>query len=102
MFFMVLPYLPLLVNIVFATLTSTFLRALQATVYKIIRCLHHSFSRFGFPRMLINDNGTQFVSHEFEGFLHCLNIYHAKGSNFFLSSNSCIECFYSTLKSRLQ
>ena len=74
----------------------------HTTSSEIISCLCHSFSRFSLPRTLISNNSTQFVSHEFEAFLHHFEIHHTKSSNYFPSGNGCVECFYSTLKSRLQ
>uniref|UniRef100_A0A7G3ANC8 RNA-directed DNA polymerase n=1 Tax=Lutzomyia longipalpis TaxID=7200 RepID=A0A7G3ANC8_LUTLO len=38
----------------------------------------HVFNVFGVPRIVISDNGTQFVSHEFQSFLREFNITHQK------------------------
>ena len=74
----------------------------HATSSEIIGYLSQSFSRFGLPRKLVSDNGTQFISNEFKHFLQSLNISHVRSSNYFPSSNGCIERFHGTLKSRLK
>ncbi len=74
----------------------------RATATEIIECLWHSFSTFGLPQKVVSDNGPQFISQEFEAFLKEFNIDHIKSSNYFPSSNGCIERFHSTLKAQLK
>ena len=68
---------------------------------EIISALRTTFSRSGIPRKLLSDNGTPFVSAEFENFLQNLGVQHVYSSNYHPISNGCIERFHSTLKSRL-
>ena len=43
----------------------------STTSIATIRVLHEMFARYGFPEILVSDNGPQFKSHEFEQF--CIN-----------------------------
>ncbi len=74
----------------------------RTTSSEIIEKLSHSFAQFGFPRRIVSDNGLQFVSTEFQDFLSSINVQHTQSSNYFPSSNGCIERFHSMLKSRLK
>ena len=40
-----------------------------ATTEKTVTVLQEQFARFGLPEQLVSDNGSQFVSAEFEEFL---------------------------------
>ena len=74
----------------------------KANSSEIVKCLSHSFSMFGIPRKIISDNGPQFRSAEFGELVSLLGIDHSFSSNYFPSSNGCIERFHGTLKSRLK
>ena len=74
----------------------------RSTSAEIINCLGHSFARFGLPVKIITDNGPQFTSAEFDEYLEQRGICHSKSSNYFPSSNGCIERFHGTLKNRLK
>ena len=74
----------------------------RSNTTEVVNCLSHSFSRFGIPVKIISDNGPQFISNEFDKFVSQLGIVHSRSSNYFPSSNGCIERFHSTLKSRLK
>ena len=63
----------------------------------IIKSLKHFFSHHGIPKLLISDNGSEFISSTFKEFLDIHMINHhtifAKSSN----GNSPLERFHSTL-----
>ncbi|GFV29451.1 uncharacterized protein K02A2.6 [Trichonephila clavipes] len=52
------------------------------TTKKTIECLRDSFARFGLPRVLVSDNGSQFTSYEFQRFMHKNGIFFGKNLNF--------------------
>lgn len=83
---------------------SRFLEAypLQNIITKsIINCLNKYFSNFGIPKILISDNGSNFVSKEMEGFFKLLNIEHRKTSVYFPQSNGLLERAHRTMKESL-
>ncbi|MCH9664249.1 MAG: DDE-type integrase/transposase/recombinase [Gammaproteobacteria bacterium] len=67
----------------------------------IMEALRANFSKFGIPQKLLSDNGTPFVSSEFETFLSMLGVKHIYSANYHPIANGCIERFHYTLKSRL-
>ena len=69
---------------------------------EIISKLRSVFARFGFPDYVKSDNGTAFISQEFEQFLNSLGIRHVLAPVYYPQANSCIERFHSTLKSRIK
>ena len=74
----------------------------KGTSREVIEHLQALFARFGVPRYLVSDNGSNFVSDEFEVFLKRVGITHVRTSVYFPSSNGVIERFHSTLKTRLK
>ena len=48
----------------------------SATSAVVMQCLRSVFARFGVPDMVVSDNGTCFVSSEFEHFLERNGIWH--------------------------
>ena len=66
-----------------------------------IRSLSHLFSMVGFPRKLVSDNGTAFISQEFCEFMKKCGIDHVHSSVYYPQSNGTIERFHGTLKSRI-
>ena len=48
----------------------------RATSTAVIEELRTMFARFGIPETIVTDNGTSFVSQEFESFLRCNGIKH--------------------------
>lgn len=64
----------------------------------IIKCLNEYFSRFGIPKILLSDNGTNFCSNEFETFLKNLKIEHRKSSIYHPRSNGLVERVHKTMK----
>ena len=73
----------------------------RGTSQEIIGCLRHIFSQFGLPEAIVSDNGTPFVSTEFDSFLTRLGIKHNKSSIYFPQANGLVEHFHSTFKHRL-
>ncbi|GFS81245.1 uncharacterized protein K02A2.6 [Trichonephila clavipes] len=57
------------------------------TTKKTIECLRDSFERFGLPRVLVSDNGSQFTSYEFQRFMHKNGVRHKTSAPFKPSSN---------------
>lgn len=80
---------------------SRFLEAIplaSITSKTIISTLNKYFSSFGIPKVLISDNGSAFVSQEFQLFLKSLNISHNKTSIYHPQSNGLLERVHRTLK----
>ena len=80
---------------------SRFLEAIplpNVTSHTIIKNLNDYFSRYGIPKILLSDNGTNFCSQEFEDFLKSLNIQHHKTSIYFRRSNGLLERIHRSLK----
>lgn len=50
---------------------------------RIISVLTKVFARFGSPKVLLSDNGPQFMSEEFESFLKLNGIQHCRTSPYF-------------------
>ncbi|UYV84632.1 hypothetical protein LAZ67_X002921, partial [Cordylochernes scorpioides] len=65
----------------------------------IINFLEDVFSREGFPREIVTDNGTPFISEEFEDFLRSNGIKHIRTANYHPACNGEVENFNKTLKS---
>ncbi|GFW92448.1 uncharacterized protein K02A2.6 [Trichonephila clavipes] len=61
------------------------------TTKKTIECLRDSFARFGLPRVLVSDNGSQFTSYEFQRFMHKNGVRHKTSAPFKPSSNGQAE-----------
>ncbi|GFV56302.1 uncharacterized protein K02A2.6 [Trichonephila clavipes] len=72
------------------------------TTKKTIECLRDSFARFGLPRVLVSDNGSQFTSYEFQRFMHKNGVRHKTSAPFKPSSNGQAECYVATLKQSLR
>ncbi|GFU80645.1 uncharacterized protein K02A2.6 [Trichonephila clavipes] len=71
------------------------------TTKKTIECLRDSFARFGLPRVLVSDNGSQFTSYEFQRFMH-KNGVTKTSAPFKPSSNGQAERYVATLKQSLR
>ncbi|XP_022779210.1 uncharacterized protein K02A2.6-like [Stylophora pistillata] len=56
------------------------------------------FARFGYPKVLIMENGHQFVAEEFQDFMKANGIQHRRVSPYFLQSNGQVERFHRYLK----
>ncbi|GFV32534.1 uncharacterized protein K02A2.6 [Trichonephila clavipes] len=72
------------------------------TTKKTIECLRDSFARFGLPRVLVSDNGSQFTSYEFQRFMHKNGVSHKTRAPFKPSSNGQAERYVATLKQSLR
>ncbi|UYV72938.1 hypothetical protein LAZ67_10001233, partial [Cordylochernes scorpioides] len=71
----------------------------KTTSKVIINFLEDVFSREGFPREIVTDNGTTFISEEFEDFLGSNGIKHIRTANYHPACNGEVENFNKTLKS---
>ena len=74
----------------------------HVTSRTVIQFLSAVFSREGDPKELVSDNGSQFVSREFETFLCDRGIVHRKSSVYYPRANGEIERFNRSLKDSLQ
>ncbi|GFQ75858.1 transposon Tf2-9 polyprotein [Trichonephila clavata] len=72
------------------------------TTKKTIECLRDSFARFGLPRVLVSDNGSQFASYEFQRFMQRNGVKHKTSDPFKPSSNGQAERYVATLKQSLR
>lgn len=72
------------------------------TTKKTIECLRDCCARFGFPLVLVSDNGSQFTSYEFQRFMHRNDIKHKTSSPFKPSGNGQAESYVGTLKQSLR
>lgn len=70
----------------------------HATTQSTIAALRMLFSRFGIPRTLVSDNGTQFTSQEFKTFVTMNNISHLRTAPFHPQSNGLAERAVRTVK----
>ncbi|GFQ89717.1 uncharacterized protein K02A2.6 [Trichonephila clavata] len=70
------------------------------TTKKTIECLRDTFARFGLPRVLVSDNGSQFTSYEFQRFMQRNGVKHKTSASFKPSSNGQAERYVATLKQK--
>ena len=68
------------------------------TSQKIISVLTEVFARFGKPKVLLSDNGSQFTSEEFNSFLKLNEIQHCRTSPYFPKANGQVERFHRYLQ----
>ena len=68
------------------------------TAFTLINRLSDLFSRWGFPRQIVTDNGTQFVSSEFKNFTMTNGIEHVFTAPYHPASNGLAENAVRTLK----
>lgn len=83
---------------------SRFLEAIplhNITSSTIIKALNNYFARFGLPKIILSDNGTNFCSEEIENFFSDLKIEHRKTSIYFPRSNGTVEKAHKLLKESL-
>ncbi|KAL0160057.1 hypothetical protein M9458_043782, partial [Cirrhinus mrigala] len=72
------------------------------TTHNVITFLTSVFSRYGNPRTIVSDNGTQFTSAEFSTFLRERDIRHIRTSLYHPAVNGAGERFHRVLKSCIQ
>ena len=72
------------------------------TSQRLIRWLKEIFARYGNPAILLTDNGRQFISDEFEAFLHERDILHWKTAVYNPQQNGKVESFNRYLKHGIQ
>ena len=65
-------------------------------------CLSKWFSQYGILVQLISDNGTQFISQEFENFIKTLGIKHIRTAAYHQSSNGQAERYVQTVENGLE
>ncbi|XP_054283201.1 uncharacterized protein K02A2.6-like [Macrosteles quadrilineatus] len=70
------------------------------TAASTVNKLREWFSRYGVPRMIVTDNGTQFTSELFEKFCKDNAIKHACSTPYHPKTNGQVERFIKTFKSR--
>lgn len=59
------------------------------------------FSRFGFPALLVTDNGPTFTSSEFENYCKAINVKHTFSPPYHPATNGAAERFVETFKSHV-
>src|SRR5436190_14574218 len=68
------------------------------TTYNTIESLRHFFSNFGIPQIIVSDNGSQFLSHEFQTYLQLNGIRHKRSAPYHPATNGQVERYVQTLK----
>ncbi|XP_039298111.1 uncharacterized protein K02A2.6-like [Nilaparvata lugens] len=71
------------------------------TTKSTINILQDLFSKFGYPRIIVSDNGPQLTSYEFQNFCKELNIKHARITPYHPKSNGLAERCVRTFKERM-
>ncbi|CAB0008407.1 unnamed protein product, partial [Nesidiocoris tenuis] len=67
-----------------------------------LRAIKNTISRFGFPHIIVTDNGPQFVSEEFEQFCKNHSVTHIKSTPYHPRTNGLAERAVRTFKDRLK
>jgi len=71
-----------------------------STTKKTISVLEDIFARFGYPRVIVSDNGPQFTSFQFKDYCKQLNMKHIRTFPYHPKSNGLAERTVRTFKSR--
>ena len=72
------------------------------TSERICTALLSVFTKYGFPRDILSDNGTQFVSNLTKAFHELLEITQIFSTRYHPQSNGCVERFNQTIKLMIQ
>ncbi|XP_054731489.1 uncharacterized protein K02A2.6-like [Anastrepha obliqua] len=78
------------------------IRTKSITTALTIFSLNEMFARFGLPKTIVSDNGTQFTSHQFQQFVAEHGIQHIRSSPYHPMSNGQAERFVDTFKRALK
>jgi IS30 family transposase len=70
----------------------------EITTERICNALLSIFTRFGFPSVILSDNGTQFVSHLTNAFTKMLEITQVFAARYHPQANGCVERANQTIK----
>lgn len=76
-------------------------RLSATTASEVIRHIRRLFATFGLPEMFVSDNGTQFVSEEFQEFLNRNSIKHCRSAPYSPKTNGLAERAVQTIKDSL-
>ena len=69
----------------------------KATTQTVINALKTIFSRNGYPRIFVTDNGSQFTSRMFEKYCHMHGIDKVETATYRPKSNGIVEQIHGTL-----
>src|ERR1043165_4657999 len=72
------------------------------TAHDVAKCLISVFTMFGFPKEILSDCGTEFMSELMQVFLHECNVIQLKSSPYHPQTNGSCEKFNRTLKDMLK
>ena len=74
----------------------------STTSSSTIEVLRDLFARFGIPEQIVSDNGTQFVSEEFQAFIKSNGIRHITSAPYHPATNRLAERAVQTFKQALR
>lgn len=69
--------------------------------YHRVRKLREVFARFGIPKIIVSDNGTQFTSCVLEQFLTANGIHHKIGAPYHPATTGAAENIVKTIKTAI-
>ncbi|CAB3228715.1 unnamed protein product [Arctia plantaginis] len=67
-----------------------------------LEVLERIFSTFGYPDVLVSDNGSQFVNPKFQEYLKCHNIIHKRSAPYNPATNGQAERYVQIIKNKLR
>ncbi|KAE8742082.1 hypothetical protein FOCC_FOCC012356 [Frankliniella occidentalis] len=74
----------------------------KITAEKTIECLEYVFSRWGYPFVLVTDNGPCFIAHEFQEYLQNVGVAHRAVTPLWPQANGEVERQNRTILKRLK
>ncbi len=74
----------------------------STTAAKTIEVLRQLFSSYGLPEELVSDNGPQFISDEFAGFMRANGVKHIRVAPYHPASNGLAERFVQSFKTAMK